>query len=85
MAQRKVDAVVDFVTGLQELKQQTKEDGKKLIEAIPLEVLADPVKLKEYLKELAEAVIKKHLISGNGKINGPASKLIKGYVRGMKR
>ena len=81
----KEKAVVDFILGLQELKDVAKEDSRAILKTIPLEVLGDAEALKDFLRELAEAVIRKNLITDEGRIRPEAARLVRGYVREMRK
>lgn len=76
-------AVVGFIEDLSEWKAKVKADAALLLAKLPPAALTDVGMLSDYLFELAEAVITKHLITTNGRISKEAAAMIRRYVEGM--
>ena len=84
MANKK-QAIVKFVRQVDAIKQQVKEDALKMVSACPLEVLADPVKLEDYLHEMLDVITKKYLLKDNHKMQKGTAVIISDYVNILRR
>lgn len=80
----KIRTITNFVIGVELLKKEVKADAQKMMAAVPLDVLGDPIALEEYLAEMLDAALSKHIITQDRKIRPEAARLIKGYVGGMR-
>lgn len=81
---KKVEAIQEFITGLAEIRAAVKIDAKKMLAAIPLEIIDDEQALTAYLEEMAQVIARKYLISEDNKKIVPATaKLINKYVEAM--
>lgn len=82
--ERKRQAIIDFVVGLDRLRDDVKEDTAEMVAALPIEVLGDADALESFMVEMMETAIGRHLITPERKIRPGAARLIKSYVRGMR-
>lgn len=82
--ERKRQAIIDFVVGLDSLRDEIKADTAEMVAACPLEILGDADALEEFMVEMMETALERHLITPKRKIRPGPAKLIKSYVRAMK-
>lgn len=84
MPDKKIAAITDFLVGLAEIRKAVKEDAKKLLAAIPQEILLDQESLSAYLEEMTRVIARKYLITEDNKRVVPATAtLINNYVNAM--
>lgn len=83
-ADAKVKAIKEFLAGLQGIRQDVKDDAIKLLDAMPLSVLANVDDLEQYLTEMVTTISRRHLID-KGKVRPNIARLIRKYVRELVR
>ena len=81
---KKREVAVKFLIELTEYRQAAKDDAKLLLSKMPLNVVSDVTLLKAYLMEMAQTLSEKYLLSERGTVPKRLTKMIRGYVRGMK-
>jgi hypothetical protein len=81
----KVRAIQNFVSGLVAYRRMVADDAVLLMNRVTLDILADRERLRDFLEELAAAVLEKHLLSPQGKVRPAPANLVHEYVAGMMR
>lgn len=79
----KIKTITNFVLAVETIKKDAKQDALTMLAAIPVEILDDPVELEDFMFEMLDAVVSKHVLTPKRKIRPDAAKAIHAYVRGM--
>lgn len=74
---------VRFLVAMTEYRARVKAETVAAIQRIPLEVLADEQRLRDWLLQLTEEVSRKYLVTEKGRLPADLARAIMAYAEGM--
>lgn len=81
-AQGKALVIHDLIDAVEAIKADVRADSLKLVQAMPIDIVADQAAVEDYLTEMCKLIIERHIMRGKV-VNPKVKTAVVAYVKGM--